>query len=124
MPTPDPAAPRTSTPAVKAGGPQLPTYPQDPAPPRPPTPSNAGAAADNPRYTDATAPGTGGELHQLPGDGSPVMTTSQTTIPYAIPRLEKAGYQIVAVDTCMGSQGEWPYEYMGEPGQPDSTWVC
>jgi catalase len=62
---------------VEAGGPQLPTYPQDPAPPRPPTPSNAGAAADNPLYTEDTEPGNGGELHQRPGKGSPAMTTSQ-----------------------------------------------
>ena len=63
MPTSDPAARRPAPPAVEAGGPQLPTYPQDPAPPRPPTPSNAGAAADNPLYTEDTEPGNGGELH-------------------------------------------------------------
>ena len=67
-----PSTPRT--PAVETGGPQLPGYPQDPAPPQPPTPSNAGAAADNPVYTDRTEPGTGGELHQLPGGDIPAMT--------------------------------------------------
>lgn len=75
MPKPDPA--KSAAPAVEDGGPQLPSYPKDPAPPQPPTPSNAGAAADNPLYTDATEPGQGGELHQLPGDGIPPMTTSQ-----------------------------------------------
>ena len=73
--TPAPAGTESS--AADAGGPRLPTYPQDPVPPRPPTPSNAGAAADNPVYTDRTQPGHGGELHQRPGDGQSAMTTSQ-----------------------------------------------
>ncbi len=64
-------------PARERGGPHLPGYPQAPAPPRPPTPTNAGAAADNPVHTDRTEPGAAGELHQLPGDGRPVMTDSQ-----------------------------------------------
>lgn len=55
---------------------------------------------------------------------SPVQTTSQQVLPYAVPRLQQAGYQIVSVDTCLGSEGEWPYEYVGEPGEPDGSWVC
>ncbi|WP_134774516.1 catalase [Ornithinimicrobium flavum] len=71
-----PAPTGTESPAADVGGPQLPSYPQDPAPPQPPTPGNAGAAADNPVYTGGTEPGSGGELHQRPGDGQPLLTTS------------------------------------------------
>ncbi len=29
--------------------------------------------------------------------------------PYAVNLLQGVGYQLVAVDTCLGSDGEWPY---------------
>ena len=74
--TPAADQPEAQAPAVEDGGPQLPSYPQGPPTPRPPTPSTAGAAADNPLYTGNTEPGHGGELHQLPGNGIPPMTTS------------------------------------------------
>jgi peptidoglycan/xylan/chitin deacetylase (PgdA/CDA1 family) len=53
-----------------------------------------------------------------------IQTTSSQVMPYAVPLLKKAGYKLVAVDTCLGSGGEWPYEYVGAPQQRDSTWTC
>jgi hypothetical protein len=53
-----------------------------------------------------------------------VQTTSSQVLPYAVPKLKAAGYKLVAVDTCLGSSGEWPYAYVGPPQQRDSTWVC
>lgn len=55
---------------------------------------------------------------------SPEPATAYDTVPYAVGRLEGAGYQLVAVDTCLGGNGEWPYEYVGEPGTPDGSWQC
>jgi len=55
---------------------------------------------------------------------SPIQTTSTQVLPYAVPKLQAAGYKLVAVDTCLGGDGEWPYEYVGEPGQPDGSWTC
>jgi hypothetical protein len=43
---------------------------------------------------------------------------------YAVGQLQGRGYQLVAVDTCLGDQGEYPYQYVGEPGQRDGSWVC
>ena len=43
---------------------------------------------------------------------------------YAVGQLQGKGYQIVSVDTCLGSDGEYPYEYVGEPGQQDGSWTC
>ena len=34
-----------------------------------------------------------------------VFEASSQLLPYAVPKLEAAGYQIVAVDTCLGSDG-------------------
>lgn len=45
-------------------------------------------------------------------------------VPYAAGRLQNAGYQLVSVDTCLGDAGEWPYEYVGQPGTPDGSWTC
>ncbi|KAK8864144.1 hypothetical protein IAR55_001390 [Kwoniella newhampshirensis] len=55
---------------------------------------------------------------------SPIQSTSGQVLPYAVPRLESAGYRLVSVDTCLGGNGEWPYEYIGEPGTPDGSWTC
>jgi len=43
---------------------------------------------------------------------------------YGVYRLRDAGYQMVAVDTCLGNSGEWPYEYVGQPEQPNDSWRC
>ncbi|OCF35058.1 deacetylase [Kwoniella heveanensis CBS 569] len=55
---------------------------------------------------------------------SVIDTTASQVVPYAINRLNNAGYQLVAVDTCLGDAGEWPYEWVGEPGTPDGSWYC
>ncbi|ORY24583.1 putative deacetylase [Naematelia encephala] len=55
---------------------------------------------------------------------SPIDTTHSQVVPYAISTLQERGWQLVAIDTCLGSNGEWPYEYVGEPGTPDDTWHC
>lgn len=41
---------------------------------------------------------------------------------YAAGQLQGRGYQLVSVDTCLGSDGEWPYEWVSEP-QP-GAWTC
>ncbi|KAJ9099381.1 hypothetical protein QFC20_005734 [Naganishia adeliensis] len=52
-----------------------------------------------------------------------VHTTSAFDVtPYAVDRLRNRGYQLVAVDTCMGSQGEWPYRWIGQP--QSGNWWC
>lgn len=43
---------------------------------------------------------------------------------YGVNELRNRGYQMVSVDTCLGGAGEWPYEWVGEPGQPDGSWTC
>ena len=53
-----------------------------------------------------------------------VETTHTQVLPYAVPLLQNAGYQLVAVDTCLGSNGEWPYTYVGAPQARDASWVC
>ncbi|WRT66748.1 uncharacterized protein IL334_003711 [Kwoniella shivajii] len=55
---------------------------------------------------------------------SVIQTTSTDVLPNSVWKLQQAGYQLVAVDTCLGSDGEWPYEYIGEPGTPDGSWTC
>jgi peptidoglycan/xylan/chitin deacetylase (PgdA/CDA1 family) len=57
-------------------------------------------------------------------DHSTIQTTSGQVLPYAVPQLQARGYQLVAVDTCLGGAGEWPYEYVGEPQNPDGSWYC
>lgn len=51
-------------------------------------------------------------------------TTANQVVPYAVDRLSSAGYQLVAVDTCLGSDGEWPYYWIGQPGTRDDSWHC
>lgn len=55
---------------------------------------------------------------------SVIEDTSRVVMPYAIPKLQNAGYRLVSVDTCLGSDGVWPYEYVGEPQERDDSWHC
>ncbi|KAK6907885.1 hypothetical protein I203_101886 [Kwoniella mangroviensis CBS 8507] len=55
---------------------------------------------------------------------STIQTTSSEVLPNSVWKIQQAGYSLVAVDTCLGDSGEWPYEYVGEPGQPDGSWTC
>ncbi|KAJ7760616.1 carbohydrate esterase family 4 protein [Mycena maculata] len=48
-------------------------------------------------------------------------TTVFEVMPYAIPKLVKAGYKLVTLAECMGVE---PYTYKGPLGTRDSTWVC
>ncbi|KAJ9094273.1 hypothetical protein QFC21_006099 [Naganishia friedmannii] len=49
-------------------------------------------------------------------------STANNVVPYGVSQLKNSGYQLVAVDTCMGDQGEWPYEWVGEP--QSGNWQC
>jgi hypothetical protein len=53
-----------------------------------------------------------------------ILTIAPGVLNYAVGQLQGKGYQIVSVDTCLGSDGEYPYEYVGEPGQQDGSWTC
>lgn len=32
--------------------------------------------------------------------------------------------QKVSIDTCLGSEGEWPYYWVQNPGNRDGSWTC
>lgn len=49
-------------------------------------------------------------------------STANDVVPYGVSELIKKGYQLVAVDTCMGTEGEWPYEWVAQP--QNGTWQC
>lgn len=49
-------------------------------------------------------------------------STANDVVPYGISLLKNKGLELVAVDTCLGSQGSWPYEYIGEP--QSGNWQC
>ncbi|KAJ7136630.1 carbohydrate esterase family 4 protein [Mycena epipterygia] len=48
-------------------------------------------------------------------------TTALTVLPYAIQKLQGAGYKLVSLATCLGMPA---YQSVGAPGKPDSTWTC
>ncbi|KAM6490152.1 carbohydrate esterase family 4 protein [Amanita muscaria] len=49
-------------------------------------------------------------------------TTVTEILPYAIEKLQAAGYKLVTVAECLGKQ---PYQYVSPPAQYDvSTWKC
>ncbi|KAG9081234.1 Carbohydrate esterase 4 protein, partial [Ceratobasidium sp. 392] len=48
-------------------------------------------------------------------------TTAHTVLPYAIEKLQAAGYQLVTVAECLGKQ---PYQSVGSPTPRNSTWKC
>lgn len=50
--------------------------------------------------------------------------THDQLVPFALTAFKNKGYGIVSADTCLGSDGEWPYVYIGPPGTRDSTWKC
>lgn len=49
-------------------------------------------------------------------------STANDVVPYGINLLKGRGYELVAVDTCLGSQGSWPYEWIGQP--QSGGWQC
>ncbi|KAG8712548.1 Carbohydrate esterase 4 protein [Ceratobasidium sp. 394] len=48
-------------------------------------------------------------------------TTAHQVVPYAIQKLQAAGYKLVTLAECLGEQ---PYQSVGAPGTPDSSWTC
>ncbi|KAG9095791.1 Carbohydrate esterase 4 protein [Ceratobasidium sp. 370] len=48
-------------------------------------------------------------------------TTAHTVLPYAIQKLQAAGYQLVTMADCLGKD---PYQSVGNPSPRDSSWVC
>jgi len=57
-------------------------------------------------------------------DHSPYETTADQVAPFAIQKLQAAGYKLVSVAECLGlSKSAW-YKTVGTPGKRDSTWTC
>jgi hypothetical protein len=50
------------------------------------------------------------------------VTAVYEVIPHAL--SVTGGLAKVSVDTCLGSDGEWPYVWTGNPGQRDGSWRC
>nr|ADX07295.1 putative chitin deacetylase [Flammulina velutipes] len=50
-----------------------------------------------------------------------IESTAHDVIPYAIDRLQSAGYRLVTVAECLGEQ---PYQWTGAPQTPTSDWRC
>ncbi|CUA76241.1 hypothetical protein RSOLAG22IIIB_12144 [Rhizoctonia solani] len=48
-------------------------------------------------------------------------TTAYDVLPYAIQKLQAAGYKLVTVAECLGEQ---PYQSVGSPQTPDASWTC
>jgi len=53
---------------------------------------------------------------------NPLAGTVYEVIPHAL--SVTGGLAKVSVDTCLGSDGEWPYVWTGNPGQRDGSWRC
>ncbi|KAJ7152769.1 carbohydrate esterase family 4 protein [Mycena filopes] len=50
------------------------------------------------------------------------VTTVRQVIPYVVPKLLAAGYEMVTVSECLGVD---PYSFVGSPGTRDNdTWTC
>lgn len=49
------------------------------------------------------------------------LTTANSTLPYALGVLKKAGYKMVSVADCLGQK---PYLSIGPPGIPAADWIC
>jgi hypothetical protein len=66
------------------------------------------------------------DTSEWPRQKPPILTLTapDQLIPYAVNRLTTAGYQLVAVDTCIGQDGIWPYEWVGQPQERDASWHC
>jgi len=48
-------------------------------------------------------------------------TTAHQVVPYAIAKLQAAGYKLVTLAECLGME---PYQSVGTPQTPDSSWTC
>lgn len=54
---------------------------------------------------------------------SPYQTTANQVVPYAVQKLQAAGYKLQTLNQCIGG-GEWPYIWVSNPGNRDSSWRC
>jgi peptidoglycan/xylan/chitin deacetylase (PgdA/CDA1 family) len=50
-----------------------------------------------------------------------VETTAHQVVPYAIQKLQAAGYKMVTLAECLGEE---PYQFTQAPGTKDSSWTC
>ncbi|KAJ8468381.1 hypothetical protein ONZ45_g17262 [Pleurotus djamor] len=50
-----------------------------------------------------------------------IQQSAQVVIPYAIQRLQQAGYRLVTLAECLGQQ---PYQWVGTPQTKTSAWTC
>ncbi|TFK60306.1 carbohydrate esterase family 4 protein [Pluteus cervinus] len=57
----------------------------------------------------------------LPLNHEPLETTAHQLLPSVIQKLKAAGYNLVTLAECLGMQ---PYQAVGAPGTPDSSWQC
>jgi peptidoglycan/xylan/chitin deacetylase (PgdA/CDA1 family) len=57
----------------------------------------------------------------LPLNHETYTTTAHQVLPFAISKLQAAGYNLVTLAECLGQQ---PYQSVGTPGTKDSTWKC
>ncbi|KAG8714670.1 Carbohydrate esterase 4 protein [Ceratobasidium sp. 395] len=48
--------------------------------------------------------------------------TAHEVIPYAIKKLQAAGYKLVTLSECL--DGKPAYQSVGKPSKPDSSWHC
>jgi hypothetical protein len=52
-----------------------------------------------------------------------ILMIAPAVVNYAVPKLLAKGYKLVTVGTCLGDSGS-PYQYVGEPGKQDGSWIC
>ncbi|KAJ6514764.1 carbohydrate esterase family 4 protein [Mycena vulgaris] len=57
----------------------------------------------------------------LPLNHETYETTAHQVLPYAISKLQGAGYKLVSLATCLGLPA---YASVGTPGKPDASWKC
>jgi len=57
----------------------------------------------------------------LPLNHETIETTAHQVLPYAIQRLQGAGYRLVTLAECLGLPA---YQSVGAPSAPDANWHC
>ncbi|KAL1408064.1 hypothetical protein Q8F55_004861 [Vanrija albida] len=82
------------------------------------------ANGDSPQHSKDVISGMRYPSPHLVLQHSTIPTTSSQVVPFSVPKLTCQGYSLRSVDTCLGSNGEWPYQYIGPPGNPDGSWHC
>lgn len=80
------------------------------------------ANGESPDYSKGVWNNVGNSDGHIVLSHDPIASTVYDVTPHAL--AVTGGLQKVSVDTCLGNQGEWPYYYVGEPGQRDGSWTC